>query len=50
MKRAVKMLRDIALEAHTTSMWLEHGDCCADSFDYIEKKTLEVIDMLEDKP
>lgn len=48
MNDVVPILRDIVLEAQTTSRWLEFDDPVVDSFRYIEDMTKRVIEKLEE--
>ena len=48
MNDVIPILRDIVLEAQTTSKWLEHGDMVIDSMEYIEDLAKSAIEKLEE--
>lgn len=49
MSDTLLILRDIALEAHTTGTWLEYDDPLLESIVYIEDMAKRAIDKLEEE-
>ena len=46
MSDVIPILRDVVLEAQTTSRWLEFDDPVVESFQYIEDMTKRAIEKL----
>jgi hypothetical protein len=48
MNDVIQILRDVVLEAQTTSRWLEFDDPVVESLQYIEDMTKRAIEKLEE--